>query len=103
MDESNDGTEATIATLDKRLALLEQAMTNGFENLRQAVQRLEEKLHDFSSGNTTRIERLETRVDDIEPFVLSARATWAIAWKILVGAAVVGVLWAIASSGVLTP
>jgi hypothetical protein len=78
-------------------------MTNGFDVLRRELERLTAMLTEGLGKSNDRLCKVENRLDDIEPFVKSAQNTWAIAWKILVGVGVAGILWAIAQSGVLTP
>lgn len=110
MDEIETQEPTTINNLDKQLALLKLTMTNGFENLRLEIKRLADKMSEGlddvrarTRQNEQRLESVEERLVRIEPFVENARATWAIAWKILVGVAVIGLLWAIAQSGALVP
>jgi len=78
-------------------------MTNGFEVLRRELERLTAMLTEGLGKSNERLCDVENRLDDIEPFVKSAQSTWAIAWKILVGVGVAGILWAIAQSGALVP
>ena len=110
MDEIETQEPTTINNLDKQLALLKLTMTNGFETLRQEIARLADRLgaglddvRASSRENEQRIDAVEERLGKLEPFVESARQTWAIAWKILVGAGVAGLLWAVAQSGTLIP
>jgi len=104
MDEPTQHDDpTTFNRLDKSLALLELTMTNGFEVLRRELERLTAMLTEGLGKSNERLCDVENRLGDIEPFVKSAQNTWAIAWKILVGVGVAGILWAIAQSGVLTP
>ena len=104
MDEPTQHDDpTTFNRLDKSLALLELTMTNGFEVLRRELERLTAMLTEGLGKSNERLCDVENRLDDIEPFVLSAQKTWDIAWKILVGVAVVGLLWAVAQSGALMP
>ena len=104
MDEPTQHDDpTTLNSLDKRLALLELTMTNGFDVLRRELERLTAMLTEGLSKNNERLSEVEDRLDDIEPFVKGAQTTWAIAWKILVGAGVIGIFWAIVQSGALVP
>ena len=89
--------------LDKRLEVLQHTVTQGFESLRQEIQRLSERFEEDVSEIKALSCRNEARLDDIEPFVLNAKATWAIVWKFIVIAVVIGVAWAISESGALLP
>jgi hypothetical protein len=102
-DPTQHDDPTTLNSLDKRLALLELTMTNGFEVLRRELERLTAMLTEGLGKSNDRLCKVENRLDDIEPFVRSAQNTWAIAWKILVGVGVAGILWAIAQSGALVP
>jgi len=104
MDEPTQHDDpTTFNRLDKSLALLELTMTNGFEVLRRELERLTTMLTDGLGKSNERLCDVENRLGDIEPFVKSAQNTWAIAWKILVGVGVAGILWAVAQSGALVP
>ena len=104
MDEPTQHDDpTTFNRLDKSIALLELTMTNGFDVLRRELERLTAMLTEGLGKSNERLCDVENRLGDIEPFVKSAQNTWAIAWKILVGVGVVGLLWAVAQSGALMP
>ena len=104
MDEPTQHDDpTTFNRLDKSIALLELTMTNGFDVLRRELERLTAMLTEGLGKSNERLRDVENRLGDIEPFVKSAQNTWAIAWKILVGVGVVGLLWAVAQSGALMP
>ena len=95
--------DSEIFDLDKRLALIEQAVTAGFLQIRKDI-------HMFMSANDKAIERIEGKADanatniaGIKPFVESARSTWGIVWKALVLTAVAALIAIIAKPDLLIP
>lgn len=113
--------DPNFSDFDKRIALLEQSIDNGFSSLRewlnekfktmadrqakleQNYDKLMERVAADHKELSGRIECVEGRVDDMEPlFGALKRIVWTII-PILVGGGLIGIIWAVIQSGALIP
>ncbi len=72
----DDEHEPRWVTLERRLALLEQAVESGFERLRLDLANYLEHLKNESARHSVEIESIEERVAKMEPWVNSFK--WAV-------------------------
>lgn len=96
-------TEPNPYDLDKRLELLEHTVNQGIDRMLAEIERLSERFDADVTDIKATTCRNERRLNDIEPFVLSAKATWVIVWKLIIVVAVAGLAWAVSQSGALLP
>ena len=100
--------EPTPIDLDKRLALLEQTVTSGFRSIERAIVDLAtsnaERIDDLR-GDVAEVKAVGTenakRLDRIEPTVEWVQKAFDVAWKLLVGAGFLGLVWAAVQAGAL--